>query len=179
MAGAELDLADEDQVVPARLRALGNPVQRRAFDDCRARFLPARGLAAEAVELAVAGKDAQRPARQRRGDGEQQHMGVRSEHQGARIGQPEFGRDMRLGRGPDLAHHPLPFAVGKAHAVLPGGELADIGGIGPQMMRMRGEVQPLGRRRQRALEQVLVARHSWVRSVQSSGKARLASVDSR
>jgi hypothetical protein len=87
------------------------------------------------VELAVAGQDAQRALR---GSAETIRsssscvLGANTIVEGS--GSPSSAATWTLRRGPDLAHHPFPFAVGEADAVLPCGELADIRGIGPEMV---------------------------------------------
>lgn len=100
------------------------------------------------------------------------------------IGQMQFGGDMCLGSRPQFAHHPIPFVIGKAGRILPSRHLSDIACVGPEMMTVRGKMQPVWRCRQRTLEQVSpIARrwqaHNSVLNDQSSGKARLPKVDCR
>ena len=53
-------------------------------------------------------------------------------------------RDMALRLGPDFAHDPVPLAVGETRGVVPAFDLPVEAGVGPQMMAVRGHVQPLG-----------------------------------
>src|SRR6478752_6541456 len=54
----------------------------------------------------------------------QEIMGIRGENDCRGVVRAEFARDMLLGFGPDLLHHLVPLAVGKARGVVPGGDLA-------------------------------------------------------
>jgi hypothetical protein len=51
---------------------------------------------------------------------------------------------MALRLGPDFAHHLVPLEVGEAGGVVPRLGLALEAGVGPQMVAVRGEMQPLG-----------------------------------
>ncbi|MNC29706.1 hypothetical protein D3C75_779690 [compost metagenome] len=64
---------------------------------------------------------------------------------------------MLLGFGNDLAEHQIPLAVGEAVGLGPGLDLGVETGVGPQMMAMGGEMQPLGIQTQGAREEGLVA----------------------
>ena len=59
----------------------------------------------------------------------------------------ELGGDMALRFGPHLAHHLVPLAVGEPGGVLPAFDLSFEAGVGPQMMAVRGEMQPARDRR--------------------------------
>ena len=66
------------------------------------------------------------------------------------IAAAKLGGDMGLRLGPHLAHHPVPFAVGEPRGIVPAFDLPGEAGVGPQMMAVRGEVQPVGRRAEAA-----------------------------
>ena len=151
------------------------------LDHRLARLHPARRLTAETMELAVAGQNAQRPGRYGGGDTQQKIMRVGRKDDTRRIGQAQLCGDMGLRGGPQLVHHPPPFAIGEAGGVLPAGNLAHVRRIRPQMMAMRRKMQPVRRGGQAALEQIPVIprAHSIVLKDHSSGKARFASVDCR
>ena len=188
-AGPEHQLTDQDEVVFARPgcgeEAGGKVVPgigRNLGQDDLAAFDPAGELAARAVEFAVAGQHAQGPAaRSARGCGgeaDEKIMGIgREQH---RIGKAasEFIGDVRLSLDPHFAHHPVPLAVGQPGGVFPAFDLTGEAGVGPEMMAVRGKVQPTRSRGEASGKQALEA-HSWVRSAQSSGKARFVRVDSR
>jgi len=143
-------------------------------------LVPTRCLAAEAVEFAAAAEDTERaPGRVGRDEADEKIVRVRGEDDCARIRKLQLIGDVGLGSGPDLAHHPVPLAVGEPGCVLPGGDLTDIARVRPEVMAVRSGVESIRRRGQGALEEVLVAGHRRVLSDQSSGKARLASVCSR
>ncbi|WP_246450399.1 hypothetical protein [Sphingomonas rhizophila] len=105
-------------------------------------------------------------------------VGVGGEHDRIGGGTAKLRRHRSLRGGPDLAHHPVPFAVSEARSVVPAFDLAIEAGVGPQMVTVGGEVQPFRRCAERAREEPLEA-HNSVRSDQSSGKARLDKVDAR
>ncbi len=86
---------------------------------------------------------------------------------------------MGLRLRPDLAHHPVPFMVGQASGVFPAFDLALERGVGPQMMAVRGEMEPVGsgsRGSSRKSGLKLKVRSS---ATISSGKARLVRVEAR
>ncbi|MNI50190.1 hypothetical protein D3C73_1048360 [compost metagenome] len=163
-AGAEEDLADEDQVVPARPRRCDEPLgeglergQGHAGDDGLAGLLPAFRLAPKGVELAVGGQDAHGRPVDRRDDAQQDVVGVGGEDQPVGRGQAQFAGDVALSLGDDLAEDQVPFAVGEAIGLGPGLDLAVEAGVGPQVMAVGGEMQPFGIEAERAREQGLVA----------------------
>ena len=57
---------------------------------------------------------------------------------------PSSRATWRLRLGPDLVHHLVPFAVGEPGGVVPRLDLALEARVGPEMMAVRGEVQPSG-----------------------------------
>ena len=77
-------------------------------------------------------------------------MRVRGEDDRVRLPGAELARDLGLGLGPDLAHHLVPLAVGEAGGVVPRLDLPLEAGVGPEMMAVRGEMQPVGIGRQAA-----------------------------
>ena len=97
------------------------------------------------MEFAVAGQHAQigRPARAGRDQPDEKIMGVGREDDGFGHRRPSSRGDMGLRLGPDLAHDPVPLAVGEPRRILPAFDLPVEAGVGPQMMAVRGEVQPL------------------------------------
>ena len=112
---------------------------------------PARELAPGAVEFAVAGQHAERPrprgqaaatARTRKS----WVLDEKTTASGSPV--PSSRATWRLRFGPDLAHHPVPLAVREAGGVVPRLDLALEAGVGPEMMAVRGEMQPLGIGRQ-------------------------------
>ena len=128
--------------------ALGEAVERLggdALDLDPALLLPARELAARAVELSVAGQDA-RAVRACRGaavdQADEEIVRVGGEDDRVRLGGAELARDMDLRLGPDLVHHLVPFAVGEAGRVVPRLHVPVEARVGPEMMAVRREVQP-------------------------------------
>ena len=89
---------------------------------------------------------------------------------------PELARDVVLRFRPDLVHHSVPLAVRKPSGVVPGLDLPFEARVGPQMMAVRREMQPLGIRRQAAGEQRLETQRA-VLSDHNSGKTRFSSVE--
>src|SRR5437764_308115 len=85
---------------------------------------------------------------------------------------------MGLRLGPDLVHHFVPLAVREAGGVVPRFDLPLEARVGPKVMAMRREMQPLGIRRQAAAEQRLETQRA-VLSDHSSGKTRLSRVARR
>ena len=87
-----------------------------------------------------------RPASTRRGgeQPDQEVVGVGRKDDRVGLAGAELGGDIGLGLGPDLAHDLVPLAVGEPGGVVPRLDLALEAGVGPQMMAVRGEVQPLG-----------------------------------
>jgi hypothetical protein len=67
-------------------------------------------------------------------------MGVAGENHGVGPRSAEFGGDLRLRLWPQLAHHPLPLAVGKPGGVLPALDLPGEAGVGPQVVAVRGHM---------------------------------------
>ena len=184
----EQRLADQHHVMPAASRrgeeALGKILERLGGDGLDlepAVLCPARELAPRRMEFAVARQHAQPlgiAARARRRQPDQEIMRIRREHDRRRIAAPQFVGDMGLRLGPHLAHHAVPLAVGKPRGILPAFDLPGEARVGPQMMAVRGEVQPPGSGAKALREQRLEA-HRLVLSDHSSGKARLVSVPCR
>ena len=86
------------------------------------------------MELAVAGQHPQAArigARAGRGEADDEVMGVGGKHDRRRIAAAKLGRDLGLRRGPQLAHDPVPLAVGEARGIGPAFDLAVIAGVGP------------------------------------------------
>ena len=78
---------------------------------------------------------------------------------------------MGLGLGNHMAEDEIPLVVSMQIGVEPGLLLRLKTGVGPQVMAMRGEMQPTGRRRQGAGEEGLVA-HRLTRSNRTASSAR-------
>ncbi|MNN66967.1 hypothetical protein D3C81_1825720 [compost metagenome] len=135
-------------------------MQRHPRDHGFAGLFPAFGLAAEGVELAIGGQDADRLLLDARGQADQQVVGVGGEDQAVRRGQVQFPRHMLLGLGNDLAEDQLPLAVGEAVGLGPGLDLGVEAGVGPQVMAVGGEMQSLGIEAEGAREEGLVAHAS-------------------
>ena len=118
---------------------------RQPGDDRLARFLPPRELAPRAVEFAFGRQHAQRlPAAPRTGrrQPDQQVVGIAGEHHRAGVGGAKLIGDMALRLGPDLAHDPVPFAIGQPRGIVPRLDLPRKAGVGPQMMAVRRQVEP-------------------------------------
>ena len=143
-------------------------------------FLPARELAPRAVELAVAGQHAERPGAARRGgdQADEKSWVFGAKTIASRDAGAELGRDLGLRRGPDLVHHLVPLAVGEPRGVVPRLDLPVEAGVGPQMMAVRGEVQPAGIGPRLRREQPFETQRS-VLSDHSSGNTRFSSVERR
>ena len=56
---------------------------------------------------------------------------------------PSSVGDMTLRLGPDLAHDPVPLAVGEPRRIFPAFDLPFEAGVRPQMMAVRSHVQPV------------------------------------
>ena len=177
--------------MPAALRRgeepVGEAVERLGRDSLDldpALLFPTRELSARAVELAIAGEDPKRAAfARRRGDKpDEEIVRVRRKDDRVRIAGAELARDMRLRLGPDLVHDLVPFAVGEARGVFPRLHMPVEAGVGPEVMAVRGEVQPLGIGAEAPAEQRFEAQaetSKLVLSDHSSGKIRLSSVERR
>ena len=142
---------------------------------------PARELAAGAVELAVGRQNAQLlriVARTGCRQPEQEVVRVRGKYDRIRAAGAELGGDIGLRLGPDLVHHPVPFVVGQPRGVVPRLGLSVEAGVGPEMVAVRGEMEPLGVGLDAPREQILEAQRS-VLSAHNSGKIRLSSVERR
>ena len=98
-------------------------------------------------------------------------MRVRREDDRVRHAGAKLGRDMALRFRPDLVHDAVPFAVGKAGGVIPAFDLPLEACVRPEMMAVRGHVQPRRVGPEASREQMLEVQSS-VLSVHSSGKAR-------
>ena len=122
---------------------------------------PARHLPPRRMKLAVAHQHAQRFAGAARASGneaDQEVMGVRRRIQSPTDRRcPSSRGDMRLRFGPDLAHHLVPFMVGQPRRIFPAFDLALERGVGPEMMAVGGEMEPIGRRAEAFGEQRLEA----------------------
>ena len=94
-----------------------------------------------------------------------------------RVAGAKFDRDLGLCLGPYLAHHLVPFAVGKARGVVPSFDLAVETDVGPQMMAVRGDVQAVAARPRGFSKTGALKLKFRYCSDQSSGKARLSSVE--
>ncbi len=70
-------------------------------------------------------------------------MRIRSEDDRVGHSGPKLIGDVPLRFGPDFAHDPVPLAVGEARRILPAFDLALEAGVGPQMVAVRGDVQPV------------------------------------
>ena len=164
LACAEEDLADQDQVMAARLgrrhEALGEGgegMQRHPRDHGFAGLFPAFRLAAERVKLAVGGQDAHRLCLHARDDAQQDVVGVGRKDQTVGRGQVQLLGHVRLRLGNDLAEDQVPLAVGEAVGLGPGLHLRVETGVWPQVMAVGGEMQPLGIETQGAREEGFVA----------------------
>ena len=187
-SASEQDMADEDEVVLTASGSLEKAVAERLerfggdrIDFEPTVFGPASELAPGRVEFAVAGEDAQFRrigARAGRDEADEEIVGVGREDDGRRIGDAKLVRDIGLGLGPDRIHYLVPFHVGEAGGVLPAFDLPVERSVGPEMMAMRGEVEPPGRRFQAPREEALET-HMSVRKSHSAGKARFSSVERR
>ena len=164
-----------------REEAVGETVERLGGDPLDADpalLLPARELAPGAVEFAVAGQDPKRPAP--RGAAVTSRIRkswvLERKDDCAGVVGAKLARDIGLGLGPDLVHHLVPLAVGEPRGVIPCRDLAVEARVGPQMMAVRGEVQPVGIGAAGSAEQRLEAQRS-VLSDHSSGNTRLSRVE--
>ena len=182
---AEHHLADEDEVVLAGWRPRETAresverLDRDALDDRRSRFLPARELAPGTVEFAVGRQHSDRPARGgRREQTDKELMGVRRKDDRVGPAGTKLSRDFGLRSGPDLAHDLVPLAVGEAGRVVPRFDLSVEAGVGPEVMAVGREVQPVGIGAEASREQLFETQRS-VLSAHSSGKTRFSSVARR
>ena len=180
---AEHQLADEDEVVPTCFcrfeEAVGESLERldrHPLDPLPPRFLPARELAPRAVELAIAGQHPDRPVSETAANRLTSSWWVFGAKTIARwIARAKLCSHLGLRGGPDLVHHPVPFAVGEPRRVVPRLHLPVETGIRPEMMAVRREVQPRRIGGEAAAEQAFEAQRS-VLSDHSSGNRRLSSV---
>ena len=178
---AKQHMTDQDQVKATAPCQVENLARGTRFELEPAIFRPARELPAGGVKFAIAGQHPQAArigARASRRDPDDEIVGVGGEHDRRGVVAAKLARDLGLGGGPYFAHHPVPLAIGEAGGVVPAFDLAIVTGVGPQVVAVRRHVQPAGRGAKAAREQMLEAQRS-VRSDQSSGNARLVSVDSR
>ncbi len=132
------------------------------------------------MKLAIAGQDAHGSFAARDGgeQPDQKLMGVGREDDRVGHRRAQLFGDIGLRLGPDLVHDPVPLAVGEPRRILPAFDLAFEAGVRPQMMAVRGDVQPLGIGAEAAREERLETQSS-VLSDQSSGNARFSSVERR
>ena len=151
----------------------------RSNDRC-AGLLPSRELAPGAVELAVAGEHPDRPGLAKRQPIRRTSsswvLGANTIASG--MSGPELGRDLALGLGPDLVHHLVPLAVGKPGGVVPRFDLPVEARVGPEMMAVGSEMEPVRIGAEAAAEQPFEAQRS-VLIAHSSGKTRFSSVARR
>ena len=105
-------------------------------------------------------------------------MRVGGENDRIRLSRRKLARDLGLGLGPNLAHHLVPLAVGEARGVVPRLHVPIEAGVGPQVMAVRGEVQPVGVGSEAPAEQRLEAQRA-VLSDHNSGKTRFSRVARR
>ena len=128
-AAAEQDLADEDQVMLAATARRRGSARRNLSNGSAATrstsTVPASSQRASWRRALWNSPSlvSTRAGPERRGHGGEQPdeevVGVGREDDGARIAAAELARDMRLRLGPDLAHHPVPLAVGEPGRVVP------------------------------------------------------------
>ena len=183
---SEQDLAYEDQVVRPLPRCAKKPageaverLRQHPLHDRRARLFPARELAAGAMEFSVADQHSNGRARtQCREQAYEKLMRVRGEGDRIRLSRPELGRNLGLGRGPDLVHHLVPFAVGEEGGIVPRLQMPFEARVGPEVVAVRREMQSLGIGIQASAEQPFEAQRS-VLSAHSSGNTRFSSVERR
>ena len=161
-------LAEVDEIVPAARGGLGKAIREirdRLHRDARelgqARLLEPARLAREAVELAIGAEQPRRPpGRQARQQTVQEPVAVGREDDVLGPAQAEDARDAPLGGGGDLAQDRLPLAIGQARRVQPTARLGLEGHVRPQVVAVRGEVQPPRVRLQEAPEVRLVTQAS-------------------
>jgi hypothetical protein len=67
---------------------------------------------------------------------------------------------MLLRLAPNRTHHLIPFVIGKRGCILPCFHLTRKARIGPQMVAVRCEVQPVGIRRQGAGKEMLIGQNN-------------------
>ena len=108
------------------------------------------------MELAIGGQDANRLVFEPREKTDQEVMGIGGEDHGLRVGQSQFGRDVFLRLRHHIAEDQVPFAVRKMVGLDPGTHLPVERGIRPQMVAVRGKMQPLRIQTQRAREEGFV-----------------------
>ena len=105
-------------------------------------------------------------------------MSVRGKNDRGWVAAAKLRRDMGLRLGPDLAHDPVPFIVGETGRIVPAFDLPLVRGVGPEVVAVRREVEPVGRGGQ-ALREERFETQSSVLSDQCSGKARVVRVEAR
>ena len=142
------DLADVQQVVivvgcvDEPLRKGHKRLDGHTVDVGELLLLPPIGLPPEAVELAVCGEDAKR-SRQRGGEPDHQLVRVGSDGDGGRIRESEAIRDVPLHFRNDLLEDEVPLVVGMLGRVPPRLVVGRLRDIGPQVMGMCCEVEPV------------------------------------
>jgi hypothetical protein len=159
------------QIVPAARRGCHQSVRERghrldgnAGDRGKRVLLEPPDLPPEAVKLAVGREHTDRLARrEQREQAHDEAMGVGPEGDRRRVRQVEDPRHMALRRRHDLSEYLLPLAVGEARGVEPALLLRREGDIGPEVMAVGGEMQPLRIGGDEAREVSLVAhgRSAW------------------
>ena len=118
-------------------------------------FRPARELSSRRMKFAVGRQYPQAArvgARASGGEADDEIVGVRSEDDRGWIATAKFGRDLGLRGRPQLAHDPVPLAIGKPRRVVPAFDLPVETGIRPQMMAVRRHVQTARRGTEAARE---------------------------
>src|SRR5690348_9387203 len=183
----EQQLADKDEVVLAASRAIEEAVgetverlRRNRFDRDPPFLLPARKLPPRTVEFAVGREDPQLSGLPgRRGDQpDDELVGVGREGDRIRRAGAELAGHLPLRRRPELVHDLVPLAVGKPGSVVPRFHMRVEARVGPEVVAVRCEMQPVGVRSKAPAEQALEAQRS-VLSAHSSGKTRFSSVARR
>ena len=175
---------DEDRggaLVELVRHPLGQRVGRAGCDsnDVEPRFVEPGELAADRVELTVGRDQAGSPAQVERGE-KAQHEGVRVLVERDRAARIAEQRSEPLADTLGLRECALPLVVDRQSGVVPGLEHALAPDVGPGLVRVAGEEQPLGDAERRVVAGELLRRdQSSARTVQRSGKKGLFSVSRR
>jgi hypothetical protein len=165
IARVEEHMAEEYEVMPADRRRASQPLcegRRRLDSDARDRgerllFEPP-DLPPEAVKLAVGRQHADRLAgRKQREQPHDEAVGVGPKGDRRGVRKVEDSRHMPLRRRHDLAEDRLPLAVGETGGIEPALLLRREGDVGPEVVAVGGEMQPLRIGGEEALEVPLVA----------------------
>ena len=170
--GIEKHMAGKDQVKLTGAGGFQQGAGGYRFEQHFSGLYPARHLPAKAVKLPVGGQHPDRAHRQGGYQPDQKIMGVWRKAEGRRIRQMELISDMLLRVRPDRTHDPVPFVICQPSGVVPGRHMTGMAGVRPKVMAVGRKMETLRLSLQRSGKQMFPA-HSWVRSDQSSGKARL------